>query len=133
MGLLIFTLLLLSQAVAVKADNRKPKALDSCSEHPVIMLIDGVTHNQERMKLYAKALAESGLHQRAGSAYLNNPRHTRILEGSADHNHVSLMIDFPSECAALDFWNSSTYQREIKPLRQGAGDYRIELFRRVRP
>ena len=80
MRLLIFTLLLLSQAVALKADNRKPKASDSCSEHPVIMLIDGVTHNQVRMKLYAKALAESGLHQRAGSAYLNNPRHTRILE-----------------------------------------------------
>ena len=131
MRLLIFILFVLSQGIAGNADDRENKAVDSCSDHPVIMLIDGVTHNQKRMQLYAKALAESGLHQRAGSAYLNNPRHTRILEGKADRNHVSLMIDFPSECAALDFWNSPTYQKEIKPLRQGAGNYRIELFHRV--
>jgi len=100
----------------------------SCSQEPVVMVIDGVTNDRQQMAIYSQALKESGLHQNAGSFYLNDPHPLRILEGRRDQNHVTLLIKFPSECAATTFWNSPVYQQDIKPLREKAGDYTIELY-----
>ena len=100
-----------------------------CSQNPVVMVIDGVTNDRQQMAIYGQALKESGLHQHAGSYYLNDPRPLRILEGNRDQNHVTLLINFPSECAAIDFWSSPIYRQKIKPLRNNAGDYTIELYR----
>ncbi|WP_413429157.1 DUF1330 domain-containing protein [Synechococcus sp. Cu2B8-bc1011] len=100
-----------------------------CSQDPVVMVVDGVTNDREQMAIYGQALKESGLHQHAGSYYLNDPRPLRILEGNRDQNHVTLLINFPSECAAIDFWSSPIYRQKIKPLRNNAGDYTIELYR----
>ncbi len=82
-----------------------------------------------QMAVYGQALKASGLHQHAGSYYLNDPRPLRILEGNRSQNHVTLLINFPSECAALEFWNSPVYNQKIRPLRKNAGDYTIELYR----
>lgn len=101
----------------------------SCSQKPVVMVVDGVTNDRQQMAIYGQALKESGLHQNAGSYYLNDPRPLRILEGNRDQNHVTLLINFPSECAAIEFWNSPIYRQKIKPLRKNAGDYTIELYR----
>ena len=100
-----------------------------CSQNPVVMVIDGVTNDRQQMTIYGQVLKESGLHQYAGSYYLNDPRPLRILEGNRDQNHVTLLINFPSECAAIEFWNSPIYRQKIKPLRKNAGDYTIELYR----
>ena len=100
-----------------------------CSQNPVVMVVDGVTNDRQQMTIYGQALKESGLHQHAGSYYLNDPRPFRILEGYRDQNHVTLLINFPSECAAIDFWNSPVNRQKIKPLRKNAGDYTIELYR----
>lgn len=108
---------------ALKAENR-----DLCSNKPVVMVVDGVTNNAQQMAIYGQALRESGLHKNKGSYYLNNPRSLRILEGDRKQNHVTLLINFPSECAALNFWNSPIYQQKIRPLREGAGEYTIELY-----
>ena len=121
--------ILLSGGSIVKSAEVKNQRTGHCSDQAVIMVINGVTHDHTRMQLYAKALAKSGLHQQAGSSYLNHPKRIRTLEGKMDNNHVTLLIDFPTECAALDFWNSPTYQHDIKPLRQGAGNYTIELYK----
>ena len=100
-----------------------------CSQDPVVMVVDGVTNDREQMAIYGEALKASGLHKHAGSYYLNDPRPIRILEGNRDQNHVTLLINFPSECAAVDFWESPVYRQKIKPLRKNAGDYTIELYR----
>ena len=100
-----------------------------CSQDPVVMVVDGVTNDREQMAIYGEALKASGLHKYAGSYYLNDPRPIRILEGNRDQNHVTLLINFPSECAAIDFWESPVYRQKIKPLRKNAGDYTIELYR----
>ena len=101
----------------------------ACSQDPVVMVVDGVTNDREQMAIYGEALKASGLHKHAGSYYLNDPRPIRILEGNRDQNHVTLLINFPSECAAVDFWESPVYRQKIKPLRKNAGDYTIELYR----
>lgn len=100
-----------------------------CGKDPVVMVVNGVTRDRSRMTLYGEALKASGLHERGGSYYLNDPRALRVLEGDRTKNHVTLLIKFPSECAAIRFWKSPVYQQKIMPLRRDAGDFTIELYR----
>ena len=91
---------------------------------PVIMLVAGHTLDAGCMRDYAIALQQSDLYPNARSYYLNIPRPVRVLAGEPDANAVALMVRFPSECAALNFWHDDFYQSEIKPLRlnPSAGD-----------
>ena len=100
------------------------------SKKPVIMLVAGRTLDAERMREYAIALGNSDLYAGAHGYYLNIPRPLRILEGEPDVNDVALMVRFPSECSAVNFWYDDLYQSEIKPLRlnPSAGDYVVTLY-----
>ena len=100
------------------------------SEKPVIMLVAGRTLDTERMRDYAIALGNSDLYPNARGYYLNIPRPVRILEGEPDANDVALMVRFPSECSAVNFWYDDFYQTEIKPMRlnPSAGDYVVTLY-----
>ena len=80
------------------------------------MVIDGVTLNAQKIATYTQALVQSGLPQKAGARYINDPQPLRRLEGVRKHNHVTLLVDFPTECVALAFWNSPGYQNKILPL-----------------
>ena len=101
------------------------------SEKPVIMLVAGRTLDAERMRDYAIALGSSDLYPNARGYYLNIPRPLRVLEGEPDVNDVALMVRFPSECSAVNFWYDDFYQTEIKPMRlnPSAGDYVVTLYR----
>ena len=100
------------------------------SERPVIMLVAGRTLDAERMRDYAIALGSSDLYPNAQGYYLNIPRPVRILEGEPDADDVALMVRFPSECSAVNFWYDDFYQTEIKPMRlnPSAGDYVVTLY-----
>ena len=114
---------------AVAADG---SAIDmTCdSEKPVIMLVAGRTLDAQRMRDYAIALGSSDLYPDARGYYLNIPRPVRVLEGEPDANDVALMVRFPSECSAVNFWYDDFYQTEIKPMRlnPSAGDYVVTLY-----
>lgn len=100
------------------------------SDKPVIMLVAGRTLDAKRMREYAIALQSSDLYPNARGYYLNIPRPLRVLEGAPDPNDVALMVRFPSECAAVNFWYDDFYQSEIKPMRlnPSAGDYVVTLY-----
>jgi len=123
-----FLALLLSQAIF--ADTETPIDMTCDDTKPVIMLVAGRTLDAGRMRDYAIALQQSDLYPNARGYYLNNPRPVRILEGEPDINDVALMVRFPSECAAVNFWYDDFYQSEIKPLRlnPSAGDYVVTLY-----
>ena len=119
---------LLSQASF--ADTGTPIDMTCDDNKPVIMLVAGRTLDAGRMRDYAIALQQSDLYPNARGYYLNNPRPVRILEGEPDVNDVALMVRFPSECSAVNFWYDDFYQSEIKPLRlnPSAGDYVVTLY-----
>ena len=120
--------LLLSQPTFADAHANIDMACDNTK--PVIMLVAGRTLDAGRMRDYAIALQQSDLYPNARGYYLNNPRPVRILEGDPDANDVALMVRFPSECSAVNFWYADFYQSEIKPLRlnPSAGDYVVTLY-----
>jgi len=97
----------------------------------VYMLVSGTTLDRERMAAYQRALSASGLYASVGGRYVNQPRPIEVLEGEPSPDFVSLIVRFPDLGAAREFWNSATYQNEIRPLRLAppAGDYTVTLYR----
>ena len=119
----------LSIKQALAADNTDID-MTCDSEKPVIMLVAGRTLDAQRMRDYAIALGSSDLYPNARGYYLNIPRPVRVLEGTPDADDVALMVRFPSECSAVNFWYDEFYQTEIKPMRLNplAGDYVVTLY-----
>ena len=129
---LVTCLLAITTTLSVMSMNTQAnKVYEACDgETPVIMVVAGRTLDRAQMGKYAQALAQSGLYPKARGYYLNNPRPIRHLEGNPHADDVALMVRFPSECAALAFWNSDEYQNNVKPLRLNprAGDYIVTLY-----
>ena len=123
-------LLALLPSQATFADTETPIDTNCDDTKPVIMLVAGRTLDAGRMRDYGIALQQSDLYPNARGYYLNNPRPVRILEGKPDVNDVALMVRFPSECSAVNFWYDDFYQTEIKPMRlnPSAGDYVVTLY-----
>ena len=88
----------------VLATNNTNIDMTCDSKQPMIMLVAGRTLDAERMREYAIALGNSDLYPDARGYYLNIPRQLRILEGEPGVNDVALMVRFPSECSAVNFW-----------------------------
>ena len=101
-----------------------------CDGGPVLVVISGVTKDAERMMAYSKALKESGLYPSLEAYYLNSARPIRVFEGEIPDDFVTLIVRFPSVCAAEAFWNSDVYQENIRPLRlnPSAGDYTVTVY-----
>lgn len=95
------------------------------------MIIAGTTLDVARMGRYAAALEASGLYPSVGGRYVNEARPIEVFEGAPHEDHVSLIVRFPTQAAAREFWYSETYQREILPLRVDplAGDYTVTVYR----
>ena len=129
---LVACYLAITSTLSVLSLTTKANEVDeTCNnDTPVIMVVAGRTLDRAQMGKYAQALAQSGLYPKARGYYLNNPRPIRHLEGNPHADDVALMVRFPSECAALTFWNSDEYQNNVKPLRLNprAGDYIVTLY-----
>jgi|GEM_PF-549144 len=124
--------LLLAAAPAGAAALPAPDPAAGCDK-PVLMVVAGPTHDRARMLAYGKAIAGSGLYQRLGGYYLNDPRELTRLEGEAPPGYTTLIVRFPCFANAKAFWESSEYQTRIKPLRlnPSAGDYVVSVYPEV--
>ncbi len=101
-----------------------------CEKGPVLMIISGTTLDVDRMATYSEAIEAAGLYPLTGGYYLNAPRPLKVFEGEVPKDFVTLVVRFPSMCAAEKFWYSDEYQYSIKPLRENppAGDYTVAVF-----
>lgn len=99
---------------------------------PTYLLVTARVSDRAKLAIYNKALADSGLYARHGGRYLYVGPPANALENWPD-GQSSVLAVFPSREAAEAFWNSDTYQREIKPLRDGAGDFSVALFDGLAP
>jgi uncharacterized protein (DUF1330 family) len=102
----------------------------STCDQPVIMVVSGPTHDRARMLAYGKAIADSGLYRQLGGYYVNLAYPQEVFEGAAPQGYVNLIVRFPCLANARAFWNSRTYQEQIRPLRLDppAGDYIVTVY-----
>jgi uncharacterized protein (DUF1330 family) len=93
----------------------------------VYMVVLGTVTDPAKMAVYAKALAESGLYERHDGHYLSVGKAVSDFE-NWPAGQSCVIATFPDQAAAESFWRSDIYQNEIKPLRDGAGDFQVGLF-----
>ena len=89
---------------------------DTCDE-PVLLVATGQVRDAARMEAYTKAVAASGLYQQLGGYELAAARPLDVLEGNSAGGFVNVVVRFPCRANALTFWNSRTYQEQLKALR----------------
>jgi uncharacterized protein (DUF1330 family) len=100
-----------------------------CDNKPVVMVIDGSLKDRDRLAGYAKAIRDSGLYDKLGGYYINNPRTVAVFEGTPPPERSILLVRFPCYAHARAFWYSKQYQEQIIPLRQNpsAGDFLVTV------
>jgi uncharacterized protein (DUF1330 family) len=95
-------------------------------EAKAYLVVTATVTDPARMKAYNEALARSGLYPKHGGRYLFVGRAAADLE--AWDGRAVVVAEFPSRAAAEAFWNDPVYQRDVKPLRAGAGDFHVAIF-----
>ena len=95
-------------------------------DRPHYLVVTATVTDPERMRAYNERLRASGLYERHGGRYLLIGRPVQTLENW--DGRAVVVAAFPSRAAAEAFWNSETYQTEIKPLRAGAGTFHVAIF-----
>lgn len=112
-------------------------AIADCRE-PVLMLVLGALSERGFAKpegapmSYGAALRASDLYGRLQGHYLLAGRPLEVFEGDWTHRDMALVAEFPCLEAAQAFYWSRAYQ-EILPLRAGAGDFFLGVWRKRTP
>ena len=99
------------------AATRAGAPLDDTCDEPVLLVISGPVRDSARMEAYGKAVAASGLYQQLGGYELGTARPLDVLEGNGSASFVNVVVRFPCRANAVAFWNSRTYQEQLKTLR----------------
>ncbi len=104
-----------------------------CDDKPVLMIVNGPTHDGGRLRAYAERIAKSGIYDRLGAYYLNAPRPIATFEGSPPASLTTLVVRFPCLANAEAFWYSALYQDVLRPLRlnPSAGEYVVTVYPEV--
>jgi uncharacterized protein (DUF1330 family) len=96
---------------------------------PAYLVIEARITDPQRLRAYAEA--NPPIVARYGGRYLAIRTAVEALEGELGERKL-LISEWPSMQAARDYWNSPEY-RAIKPLREGAGEFRVVLVDGVPP
>lgn len=98
---------------------------------PVIMVVTAPIEDADAYRGYMAALVGSGLFARFGATPLATGPVSETLEGDYGPGEITALVEFPSSAAAHQFWDSPEY-RAIARLREGAGSFRVGLWRKLR-
>jgi uncharacterized protein (DUF1330 family) len=107
--------------------NNLGEAPMSGPERPAYLLVTAKVADRAKMAAYTEALAASGLYAKHGGRYLFVGPAANPVEDWPQGQSAVLAI-FPSRAAAEAFWFSDAYQNDIKPLRDGAGEFHVAIF-----
>ena len=112
------------------ATGRAAAPLDDTCDEPVLLVATGPVRDAARMAAYVKAVQASGLYQQLGGYELAGAQPLDVLEGNPSNGIVTSIVRFPCRTNALAFWNSKTYQEQLKGLRSNpaASDVVVAIY-----
>jgi len=94
-----------------------------------VMLVVWIEHlDRAKSGKYGEALRSSQIVRRHGGEYKAVSPPLRTLEGEWPADRGFVVERYPCLAAFETFWYSDEYQKRIKPLREGSGEYTIALF-----
>jgi uncharacterized protein (DUF1330 family) len=99
---------------------------------PAYLVVTAKVTDRPKLMAYNAAIAAAGLYATHGGRRLAMGPPALALEDWPD-GEVVMIAEFPSRAAAEAFWFSDAYQQQCKPLRAGAGTFRVALFEAPMP
>jgi len=94
-----------------------------------VMLVVWIEHlDRAKSGKYGDALRSSQIVRRHGGEYKAVSPPLRVLEGEWPADRGFVIERYPCLAAFEAFWYSDEYQKRIKPLREGSGEYNVMLF-----
>lgn len=110
-----------------------PSPPQACDK-PVILVVWIEHLDRAKSKAYGEGLRASGIVRRNGGEYMMVGPPEMVLEGEWPADRGFVTERYPCRAAFEAMWFSDEYQKTLKPLREGSGDYTIALFaERPRP
>ncbi len=92
------------------------------------MLVIGRVKDMEKMQVYSKGIRDHLLYEQEEGYYTTIGKPVEMFEGEWPDDQSVVLARFPSREHAQRFWYSDAYQNEVKPLREGAGDFTVGVF-----
>lgn len=99
---------------------------------PAYLVVTARVTDRPKLMAYNQAIAAERLYETHGGRRLAMGPPVLALEGWPE-GEVVMIAEFPSRMAAEAFWFSDAYQQRCKPLRAGAGEFRVALFEAPQP
>jgi len=90
-----------------------------------------ITNMTDNMKVYAQKSAEL-VHQHGGKYLVRGPA-AENYEGDILVGKMIIMTEFPSMDDLQAFVKGEEYQKNVKPLREGTGNYHVAFFEGAAP
>ncbi len=94
---------------------------------PAYLVVTARVTDRPKLMAYNQAIAAERLYEMHGGRRLAMGPPALALEDWPE-GEVVMIAEFPSGAAAEAFWFSDAYQQRCKPLRAGAGQFRVALF-----
>lgn len=105
-----------------------PERPAPCDKPAYLVVVATSVADPVKTRQYAEALRASGLYPQLGGFYVAVGRSPEVLEGKMFGQSPIVIAKFPCREAIQRFWYSDTYQKEILPLREGAGTFEVAMF-----
>jgi len=91
-----------------------------------MLAVCNITNPKPEMKLYAEKSA--ALMRQHGGKYLVRGKPAENHDGDLLKNPVVILTEFPTMEDLQAFIKGDEYQKNIKPLRDGTGEYHIAFY-----
>lgn len=110
------------------ADDPSSLSFPFPCEKPAYLVVIATITDPVKSRAYVTALQAAGLYPAFGGFYVTAGKSPQVLEGEMFERSPIVVAKFPCLEAARRFWYSDVYQKEILPLREGAGTFEVALF-----
>jgi uncharacterized protein (DUF1330 family) len=107
-------------------------APDAACKSPVYLVVWIGHLDRTKSKGYGDALRSSGIVARNGGEYQAVSPPALVLEGEWPADRGFVVEKYPCMAALQRMWYSDEYQKKLKPLRAGSGEYTVAVFNEFR-
>jgi uncharacterized protein (DUF1330 family) len=118
--------MLLPLMLAASAAAQTPPA-EVCKD-PVYLVVWIEHLDRTKSKAYGDGLRSSGIVARNGGEYQAVSPPALVLEGEWPADRGFVVERYPCMAALQRMWYSDEYQKKLKPLRAGSGEYTVAVF-----
>lgn len=108
-------------------DTQVPNRAEGC-EKPAYLVVVATITDPGKARGYLDALRAAGLYPLHAGFHITSGKSANVLEGEMFKSRPIVVAKFPCVEAARQFWYSDTYQKNVLPLRVGAGTFDVAIF-----